>query len=114
MTLRARWLDFRAQGPTDSQRGQPCWQTLSELLARLNSLYRTIERKAPNAKIIVVGYPQIVKNESTWICGADGALPTSTHQALNHAGDVLKSVLAARAAAHGFTFVDPPGPIQRP
>lgn len=79
----------------------------AELPGRLNSLYRTIKRKAPNAKIIVVGYPQIVKNESTWVCGADGALPTSTHQALNHAGNVLNSVIAARAAAHGFTFVDP-------
>jgi len=79
----------------------------SELPTRLNSLYRTIKRKAPNAKIIVVGYPQIVRTTSTWICGGDGALPTSTHRALNRAGNVLNSVLAARASAHGFTFVDP-------
>ncbi|MFD4977395.1 SGNH/GDSL hydrolase family protein [Streptomyces sp. NPDC058424] len=79
----------------------------SVLPGRLDSLYRTIKRKAPNAKIVVVGYPQIVKASSTLICGADGALPTSTHQALNRAGNALNSVLAARATAHGFKFVDP-------
>ncbi|WP_225080782.1 SGNH/GDSL hydrolase family protein [Streptomyces sp. CoT10] len=79
----------------------------TELPGRLNQLYRTIKKKAPNAKVVVVGYPQIVKPQSTLFCYGDGALPTSTHQALNRAGNALNSVLAARAAAHGFTFVDP-------
>ncbi|MFD8590375.1 SGNH/GDSL hydrolase family protein [Streptomyces sp. NPDC059637] len=74
----------------------------SMLPGRLNTMYSAIRSKAPNAKVVVLGYPRLYKLNGTCIAG----LRESERAALNDASDHLNSVISARAAAHGYTFGD--------
>ncbi|MFD5699984.1 SGNH/GDSL hydrolase family protein [Streptomyces lasiicapitis] len=76
------------------------------LPGRLDALYRTIKRKAPNAEVLVVGYPHLVQPRGTTFCLGDGDWVTSTHRAIVNAGNKLNETLAARAMVHGFKFVE--------
>ncbi|CAM4205401.1 SGNH/GDSL hydrolase family protein [Kibdelosporangium persicum] len=71
---------------------------------RLDSLYSAIRAKAPNARVIVVGYPRIFNGEE---CNALARISPGEQAELNKSADLLAGVISARAAAHGFTFVDP-------
>ncbi|MEU3664232.1 SGNH/GDSL hydrolase family protein [Streptomyces sp. NPDC032940] len=78
------------------------------LPARIEKLFDRIDqRKGAGTQVVVVGYPHVVQAESTPLCFADGAWPDSTHQALRRAAGALNAVLAAKARAHGYDFVDP-------
>ncbi|MFB9507896.1 SGNH/GDSL hydrolase family protein [Streptomyces aurantiacus] len=78
------------------------------LPGNLERLFDRIDaRKRDGAQVVVVGYPHVVQAESTLTCFADGAWPDSTHQALRRAANTLNQVLAAKAKAHGYDFVDP-------
>lgn len=72
--------------------------------ARLDTLYGQMRSRAPQAKIIVVGYPRIFNGEDcnalTWFSPAEEAR-------LNQMADRLNSRTAARAGAAGFTFSNP-------
>ena len=70
----------------------------------LDSLYASIRSKAPNAKVVVVGYPRIFNGED---CNAGTWFSPSEETRLNQTADLLNSKLSSRAAAKGFGFVNP-------
>jgi len=74
------------------------------LPGELNRTYRAIRRKAPNAEVIVLGYPRLFDTSSA-TCGI-GGLSLAKRRSINAGADVLAGVLADRAAAAGFTFAD--------
>ncbi|WP_344137173.1 SGNH/GDSL hydrolase family protein [Pedococcus bigeumensis] len=74
------------------------------LPARLSTLYASIRAKAPNAKVVVVGYPRIFQGED---CNAFTWFSPAEETRLNQTADLLNSKTSAQAAAKGFTFVNP-------
>ncbi|NJP32361.1 SGNH/GDSL hydrolase family protein [Micromonospora thermarum] len=72
------------------------------LPGRLDATYAAIRNRAPNARLIVLGYPRLFE---TTYCGLF-AMSTYKRTILNEAADVLAGVIAARAAAAGATFAD--------
>jgi hypothetical protein len=77
----------------------------TKLGALLDTTYNNIRSRATTAHVVVLGYPHLFTSEGA-TCNVN--LLTSSHEKeLNHTGDLLDGVLSARAAAHGFTFVDP-------
>jgi lysophospholipase L1-like esterase len=74
------------------------------LPAALDSLYSAIRSKAPDAKVVVVGYPRIFNGED---CNAGTWFSPSEETRLNQTADLLNSKLSSRAAAKGFSFVNP-------
>ncbi|MFB9238989.1 SGNH/GDSL hydrolase family protein [Plantactinospora siamensis] len=72
------------------------------LPGRLDQTYAAIRSHAPNARLIVLGYPRLFE---TGYCGLL-AMSTYKRTILNQAADVLAGVIADRAAAAGATFSD--------
>ncbi|WP_422732983.1 SGNH/GDSL hydrolase family protein [Micromonospora sp. WMMD558] len=72
------------------------------LPGRLDATYAAIRNRAPNARLIVLGYPRLFETGS---CGWF-AMSSYKRTILNEAADVLATVTAARAAAAGATFAD--------
>lgn len=70
----------------------------------LSTLYATIRAKAPNAKIVVVGYPRIFNGED---CNAGTWFSPSEESRLNGTADLLNSKTSAAATAKGFAFANP-------
>ncbi|MFI2712571.1 SGNH/GDSL hydrolase family protein [Micromonospora sp. NPDC018662] len=72
------------------------------LPARLDATYAAIRERAPNARLVVLGYPRLFET------GSCGLLAMSSYKRtiLNQAADVLNGVTAGRAGAAGATFVD--------
>ncbi|MCW7941302.1 lipase [Streptomyces hygroscopicus] len=68
----------------------------------LDRLYTAIRRKAPAAHVVVLGYPRLYKLNGTCRAG----LPDTARSAINNAVDHLNTVIAKRAADHGYTFAD--------
>jgi lysophospholipase L1-like esterase len=70
----------------------------------LRTLYASIRAKAPNARVVVVGYPRIFNgtdcNLLTWFSGSEMTR-------LNQTADQLDSAIAAAASSAGFGFVNP-------
>ena len=66
----------------------------------LDSLFQAIHAKAPNAKLVVLGYPHVVE--------ADGpcSLSTTKRKALNEGSDQLAAVMSAQSARAGARFAD--------
>ncbi|MFD5240938.1 SGNH family lipase [Streptomyces tendae] len=73
----------------------------STLPGKLDGVYSAISDKAPNAHVVVIGYPRFYKLGTTCI-----GLSEIKRTAINKASDHLNTVIAQRAAAHGFTFGD--------
>lgn len=71
------------------------------LPARLDATYDAIRAKAPNAKVVVLGYPRMY-TLNVYCVG----LSDTKHRKIDEAADVLDNVIANRAAAHGFVFGD--------
>jgi lysophospholipase L1-like esterase len=74
------------------------------LPGRLDGLYRTIRSRASIAKVIVVGYPRLFNGID---CNAGTFFSGTEMTRLNQTADLLNSKLSARAAAAGFSFVNP-------
>ena len=74
------------------------------LPGRLSTLYSSIRSKAPNAKVIVVGYPRIFNGED---CNAFTWFSPTEESRLNATADLLNSRTSSAATARGFTFVNP-------
>ncbi|WP_165823139.1 GDSL-type esterase/lipase family protein [Micromonospora globispora] len=72
------------------------------LPGRLDATYAAIRNRAPNARLVVLGYPRLFE---TSYCGLL-AMSTYKRTILNEAADVLATVIAGRAAAAGATFAD--------
>lgn len=73
-----------------------------ELPAKLETTYANIHESAPNANVVVVGYPRL--NESG-DCGIPGYSETK-RQRLNEGADVLAESISGSASAAGFSYVD--------
>lgn len=71
------------------------------LPARLDATYNAIRAKAPNARVVVLGYPRIYTLNVFCI-----GLSATKHQKIDEAADVLDNVIKTRAQAHGFVFGD--------
>ncbi len=69
----------------------------------LDNLYTQIHNRAPNARVAVVGYPRLFNGEE---CNALARISPGEQSSLNQTADLLATTLSARAAAHGFGFVD--------
>jgi lysophospholipase L1-like esterase len=69
----------------------------------LNNLYSQIRTKAPNARVVVVGYPRLFNGAE---CNLGARISPAEQSALNATADLLATTIAGRAAAHGFGFVD--------
>ncbi|MGY2875178.1 lysophospholipase L1-like esterase [Marmoricola sp. URHA0025 HA25] len=70
----------------------------------LSTLYASIRSKAPNAKVVIVGYPHVFNGED---CNAATWFSPSEETRLNQTADLLNSKLAAAASAKGFGFANP-------
>jgi lysophospholipase L1-like esterase len=73
------------------------------LPGRLETLYGTIRRDAPNATVVVLGYPRLFMGVD---CNAGTFFSTTEMSRMNGIADLLKTVTQERASAHGFTFKD--------
>ncbi|MFG2950571.1 SGNH/GDSL hydrolase family protein [Streptomyces adustus] len=73
----------------------------STLPGKLDAVYTAISTNAPNARVVVIGYPRFYKLGATCL-----GLSDTKRAAINGAADYLDTAVAARAAAHGFTFGD--------
>lgn len=74
------------------------------LPGRLATLYSTIKAKAPNAKVIVAGYPRIFNGED---CNALTWFSPTEESRLNYTADLLNSRTLAAATNAGFSFANP-------
>ncbi len=74
------------------------------LPAKLDATYAAIKAKAPQAEVIVLGYPRLFDTASAW-CGIAG-MTLAKRRALNSGADDLAAVIKARSEAAGFTFSD--------
>lgn len=88
-----------------------CWDDIAEaedfieneLPGQLDGLYGEISSAAPNADIVITGYPRLFNGDScNWLVD----LSYEEQMALNDAADMLTSVTSSAASDHGFTFVD--------
>ena len=78
--------------------------TIAEVLpGDLDATYRAIRQGAPEATVVVLGYPHLFDPAAS--CPG-GGLSVAKRQVLNDAADDLTQVIADRAQAAGFTFVD--------
>jgi lysophospholipase L1-like esterase len=75
----------------------------STLPGRLNTLYAAIRSHAPNATVIVLGYPRLFMGVD---CNAGTFFSSTEMSRMNGIADLLKSVTQERATAAGFTFKD--------
>jgi GDSL-like Lipase/Acylhydrolase family len=69
----------------------------------LNNLYTQIRTRAPSASVVVVGYPRLFNGEE---CNFGARISRAEQTSLNATADLLATTISARAAAHGFSFVD--------
>src|ERR1700712_431415 len=72
--------------------------------ASIRTLYASIRSKAPNAKVVVAGYPRIFDGED---CNAFTWFSPSEESRLNHTANLLDAKLGTAAAAAGFTLANP-------
>ncbi|HVW45301.1 MAG TPA: SGNH/GDSL hydrolase family protein [Amycolatopsis sp.] len=72
------------------------------LPGRLDTVYSTIRGKAPNAEVVVLGYPHFYKIGGSCPVG----LSDTSRGYLNTGADALDRVMAKEAANAGFTFAD--------
>jgi hypothetical protein len=73
---------------------------------QLASLYAAIRSRAPNAVVVVVGYPRIFNGQD---CNALTFFSSSEESKLNAAADLINATTAAQASAAGFSFANPTG-----
>ncbi|WP_073949015.1 SGNH/GDSL hydrolase family protein, partial [Streptomyces kebangsaanensis] len=73
----------------------------STLPGKLDNLYSVIRSKAPNARVVVIGYPRFYLLGQTCL-----GLSETKRSAINGASDHLNTALAKAAANRGFIFGD--------
>jgi lysophospholipase L1-like esterase len=74
------------------------------LPGQLDALYTEIETRAPNAQVLVIGYPRLFNGEQ---CNFAARISPGEQTSLNSVADLLATKTAGIAANHGFDFVDP-------
>jgi lysophospholipase L1-like esterase len=81
-------------------------QIANELPAKLNSTYSLIKSRAPNARVVVLGYPRPFAHRT---CLAATGVSLGEEDQLNALTDNLNNVIRSRAQGYGFTYADPSG-----
>lgn len=77
-------------------------QARTQLPAKLASAYAAIRAHAPNARVVVLGYPRFY-DLGVWYCiGLSG----TSRSKINEGADVLDQVISTAAGSAGFTFAD--------
>ncbi|MGI5526909.1 SGNH/GDSL hydrolase family protein [Streptomyces syringium] len=71
----------------------------------LGKVYRLIQQKAGNARVLVIGYPKVVRQTGT-PCYGDGLMARASRQRLNGAAHTLNDVTRIAAGKHDFEFVE--------
>ena len=64
-------------------------------------MYEAIERRAPGARVIVLGYPRMFAGTG---CGATPGVTSIERSKANRLADRLDRLTASRAKAFGFTY----------
>jgi len=72
------------------------------LPGRLDTVYSAIRSKAPNADVVVMGYPHLYTLGGSCVIG----IGDTSRSYLNHAADVLDDTIAKEAANEGVHFAD--------
>ncbi len=72
------------------------------LVADLQRLYAQVAAVAPNAQVVVTGYPHLFSPEF----GNEPLLSIETQEIFNAGTDALNAVIRAQAEAAGFEYVD--------
>ena len=75
----------------------------------LRRLYRDLRKNAPNAKILVVGYPRFFPTTPPGLCNTRGPGPELTRADMSWINSKIakaNGVIASAAVATGVTFVD--------
>ncbi|MGW7051053.1 SGNH/GDSL hydrolase family protein [Streptomyces sp. NPDC054887] len=75
-------------------------QVNSTLPGSLSSLYSTIRSRAPQAHVVVLGYPRFYRLSGSCIAG----LSETERAAINRGSDALNGMLAKQAADAGFSY----------
>lgn len=70
------------------------------LPGQLDNTYAAIGSGAPNARVVVMGYPRIFSSSWCWW------FSDTKRNAVNSAADLLSDVIAGRASAAGFRYED--------
>jgi lysophospholipase L1-like esterase len=70
--------------------------------AKFDDTYRDIRRHAPNARVIVLGYP-LLFDEKVQNCGV-GGMSINKRKSLNKGAAELNTMIKARSQAAGFTW----------
>lgn len=73
---------------------------------QLAGLYASVSSAAPNAEVVVVGYPRLFMGED---CNALTWFSPQEQTRLNAMADLLNAKTASAADGHGFAFADPTG-----
>jgi lysophospholipase L1-like esterase len=73
----------------------------NEVPGRLDEVFARIKTAAPDAKVVVLGYPHLFEQRNCL-----GGLTDAKRNAINAGADQLADVTAARTAEAGATFVD--------
>jgi lysophospholipase L1-like esterase len=81
--------------------------TENKMTDRLDKTYKAIKAKAPNAEVVILGYP-LLFDESSADCGV-GGMALNKRQILNAADQDLNDLIKERAQAAGFRFADVKG-----
>jgi lysophospholipase L1-like esterase len=88
-----------------------CWSEIDaaeafvrdQLPAKLHAVYDAVEEAAPNADVVVLGYPRLFNGEE---CNAITRISPGEQAALNDAADLLGDTIGTVATSHGFDYVD--------
>ena len=73
------------------------------LPGRLDTVYADIAADAPNAHVVVMGYPEFYDLSQSGTCVG---LSYDSRSAIDGGADVLDGVIQAAAAKYGFSYVD--------
>ncbi|MBV2356206.1 SGNH/GDSL hydrolase family protein [Streptomyces sp. J2-1] len=73
----------------------------STLPGKLNAVYGAIRSKAPNARVVVIGYPRFYLLGQSCL-----GLSEAKRTAINDASDYMDTTIQGRAAAYGYAFGD--------
>ncbi|NEY35976.1 lipase [Streptomyces sp. PRKS01-65] len=73
----------------------------STLPGQLDKVYTAVRDRAPNARVVVLGYPRFYQLGTSCL-----GLSETKRKAINDASDHLNTAIAKRVADHGFTFGD--------
>ncbi|NUR27817.1 MAG: SGNH/GDSL hydrolase family protein [Catenulispora sp.] len=84
-------------------------QAKSILPGRLATTYSAIRSHAPNARVVVLDYPEFYDLSHSWYCPG---LSGTDRSALNNAADLLDSIIQTAAGNAGFSFADVKGRFQ--